>query len=35
MIGHAEAKHGGIAEPEGEPGDKTYLRHFDRIESVT
>src|SRR4029453_5657815 len=26
---------GGIAEPEGQSCDKTYLRHFDRIESIT
>src|SRR5262249_18402170 len=35
MIGHAQAEHSGIAEPKRQPGDKTYLRHFDRIESIT
>src|SRR5512136_2481537 len=34
MIDDAEAKHGGVAEPEGEAGDETDLRHFDRVEPV-
>src|SRR6185312_10726079 len=35
MIGDAEAKHGGVAEPKGETSDKADLRYFDRIEPIS
>ena len=34
MIGNTETKHGGIAQPEGQAGDETDLRHLDRIETI-
>src|SRR4029077_20172405 len=35
MIGDAEAKYGGVAEPKGETSDKADLRHLDRIEPIS
>src|SRR6476659_4134730 len=35
MIGDAEAKHGGVAEPKGETSDKADLRHLDRIAPIS